>query len=148
MNTILLTLGSLTLGGSAAILLLALAGRSIRGRYGAKWRCWGWLLLCLRLALPFPLLPYIRTGAPIRVDIPNPPAVTQPSTIPNPPNNPNVPGTGNASASQGAAQGNPDPPVSSGGIPSPAPLTTERELDPARVALSLWLLGPARACGS
>ncbi len=141
MNTILLTLGSLTLGGSAAILLLALAGRSIRGRYGAKWRCWGWLLLCLRLALPFPLLPYIRTGAPIRVDIPNPPAVTQPSTVPNPPNNPNVPGTGNASASQGAAQGNPDPPVSSGGIPSPAPLTTERELDPARVALSLWLLG-------
>ncbi len=141
MNTILLTLGSLTLGGSAAILLLALAGRSIRGRYGAKWRCWGWLLLCLRLALPFPLLPYIRTGAPIRVDIPNPPAVTQPSTVPNPPNNPNVPGTGNASASQGAAQGNPDPPVSSGGVPSPAPLTTERELDPARVALSLWLLG-------
>ena len=58
-----------------------------------------------------------------------------------PPNNPNVPGTGNASASQGAAQGNPDPPVSSGGVPSPAPLTTERELDPARVALSLWLLG-------
>ena len=141
MNTILLTLGSLTLGGSAAILLLALAGRSIRGRYGAKWRCWGWLLLCLRLALPFPLLPYIRTGAPIRVDIPNPPAVTQPSTVPNPPNNPNVPGTGNTSASQGAAQGNPDPPVSSGGVPSPAPLTTERELDPARVALSLWLLG-------
>ena len=141
MNAILLTLGSLTLGGSAAILLLALAGRSIRGRYGAKWRCWGWLLLCLRLALPFPLLPYIRTGAPIRVDIPNPPAVTQPSTVPNPPNNPNVPGTGNASASQGAAQGNPDPPVSSGGVPSPAPLTTERELDPARVALSLWLLG-------
>lgn len=141
MNTILLTLGSLTLGGSAAILLLALAGRSIRGRYGAKWRCWGWLLLCLRLALPFPLLPYIRTGAPIRVDIPNPPGVTQPSTVPNSPNNPNVPGTGNASASQGAAQGNPDPPVSSGGVPSPAPLTTERELDPARVALSLWLLG-------
>ena len=141
MNTILLTLGSLTLGGSAAILLLALAGRSIRGRYGAKWRCWGWLLLCLRLALPFPLLPYIRTGAPIRVDIPNPPAVTQPSTGPQPPNKPNVPGTGNASASQGAAQGNPDPPVSSGGVPSPAPLTTERELDPARVALSLWLLG-------
>ncbi len=141
MNAILLTLGSLTLGGSAAILLLALAGRSTRGRYGAKWRCWGWLLLCLRLALPFPLLPYIRTGAPIRVDIPNPPAVTHPSTVPNPPNNPNMPGTGNASASQGAAQGNPNPPVPSGSAPSPAPLTTEREFDPVRVALSLWLLG-------
>lgn len=141
MNTILLTLGSLALGGSAAILLLALAGRSTRGRYGAKWRCWGWLLLCLRLALPFPLLPYIRTGAPIRVDIPNPPAVTQPSTIPNTPNNPNVPWTGNASASQGAAQGNPDPPAPSGSAPSPAPQSPERELDPARIALGLWLLG-------
>lgn len=141
MNAILLTLGSLTLGGSAAILLLALAGRSTRGRYGAKWRCWGWLLLCLRLALPFPLLPYIRTGAPIRVDIPNPPAVTQPSTVPNTPNNPNMPGTGNASASQGAAQGNPDPPVPSGGAPSPTPLPTEREPDPVRIALGLWLLG-------
>ena len=58
MNQMLLTLGTLTLGGSAAVLLLALAGRSTRGRYGAKWRCWGWLLLCLRLAVPLPLLPH------------------------------------------------------------------------------------------
>ena len=51
MEEILLTLGALTLGGSAAVLLLAWAGRSTRARYGAKWRCWGWLLLCLRLAV-------------------------------------------------------------------------------------------------
>lgn len=137
MNAILLTLGALTLGGSAAILLLALAGRSTRGRYGAKWRCWGWLLLCLRLALPFPLLPHIQTGAPIRVDVPNPPAVTRPSAVPN---TPNVPGTGNASASQGEAQGNPGP-APSESAPSPAPPTAERELDPARIVLGLWLLG-------
>lgn len=137
MNAILLTLGALTLGGSAAILLLALAGRSTRGRYGAKWRCWGWLLLCLRLALPFPLLPHIQTGAPIRVDVPNPPAVTRPSAVPN---TPNVPGAGNASASQGEAQGNPGP-APSESAPSPAPPATERELDPARIVLGLWLLG-------
>lgn len=137
MNAILLTLGALTLGGSAAILLLALAGRSTRGRYGAKWRCWGWLLLCLRLALPFPLLPHIQTGAPIRVDVPNPPAVTRPSAVPN---TPNVPGAGNASASQGEAQGKPGP-APSESSPSPAPPTTERELDPARIVLGLWLLG-------
>ena len=141
MNLILLTLGALTLGGSAAILLLAFAGRSTRGRYGAKWRCWGWLLLCLRLAIPFPLLPHGQTGAPIRVDVPNPPAVTRPSGTPNTPDTPNVPGTGNTPASPGGTQGQPNQPASSGSAPSPAPQTTQRELDPARLVLGLWLLG-------
>lgn len=141
MNQTLLTLGTLTLGGSAAILLLAFAGRSTRGRYGAKWRCWGWLLLCLRLAIPLPLLPHVQTGAPIRVDIPNPPAVTRPSATPDAPVTPNVPGTGNTSASQSEAQGQPNQPSPSGSAPSPAPQTTERELDPAPIALGVWLLG-------
>lgn len=141
MNLILLTLGTLTLGGSAAILLLALAGRSTRGRYGAKWRCWGWLLLCLRLAIPLPLLPHGQTGAPIRVDIPDLPAVTRPSSVPNPSNTPNVPGTGNAASSQGEAQGNPGQPAPSGSAPSPAPQTAERRLDPVQLVLGLWLLG-------
>lgn len=139
MNLILLTLGTLTLGGSAAILLLAFAGRSTRGRYGAKWRCWGWLLLCLRLAIPLPLLPHGQTGAPIRVDVPNPPAVTRPSTVPNTPNTPNGPGTGNTSASQGEAQGTPNQPAPSGSTPTPQ--TTQRELDPVQLVLGLWLLG-------
>jgi len=45
MDQILLTLGALTLGGSAAVAALALAGRSTRRRYGARWRCLAWLLL-------------------------------------------------------------------------------------------------------
>ena len=139
MNQTLLTLGALTLGGSAAILLLAFAGRSTRGRYGAKWRCWGWLLLCLRLAIPLPLLPHVQTGAPIRVDIPNPPAVTRPSATPDAPVTPN--GTGNTSASQSEAQGQPNQPSPSGSAPSPAPQTTERELDPVHIVLGVWLLG-------
>lgn len=131
MNSFLLTLGTLTLGSSAAILLLALAGRSTRGRYGAKWRCWGWLLLCLRLAVPLSLLPHVQTGAPIRVDVPNPPAVTRPSAVPNTPNIP-----GDNSASPGDAQGQPSQPA-----PSPTPQTPEREPDLARLVLGLWLLG-------
>lgn len=68
MDDFLLTLGALTLGGSAAILLLSLASRSTRSLYGARWRCWAWLLLCLRLAVPFPLLPQgQREAAPIQL---------------------------------------------------------------------------------
>lgn len=133
MNSILLTLGALTLGGSAAILLLALAGRSTRGRYGVKWRCWGWLLLCLRLALPLPLLPHAQTGAPIRVDVPNPPAAAQP---PNLPNLPNVPEDGSAAPGQAQGQHQTAP-----GASSPAPQTARREVGTARIILCLWLAG-------
>lgn len=142
MNSILLTLGTLTLGGSAAVLLLAFAGRSTRGRYMAKWRCWGWLLLCLRLALPFPLLPHFQTSAPIQMDIPNPPAVTQPSTPPNTPNIPNTPnGAGSGTPAPGDAQGKPNQPAPSESSPSPASPAPRREIDPARAALGVWLLG-------
>ena len=70
MNPILLTLGALTLGGSAAALLLAWAGSASRGRYGARWRCWAWLLLCLRLALPVPLVFREEARAPIQMEVP------------------------------------------------------------------------------
>ena len=55
MDNLLLTLAALTLGGSAAVAALALVSRSTRARYGARWRCWAWLLLCLRLAVPVSL---------------------------------------------------------------------------------------------
>ena len=97
MNQILLTLGTLTLGGSAAVLLLASMGTSTRARYGAKWRCSAWPLLCLRLAVPLPLVFRGETRAPIQVDVPNPPAVTQPVTPPNTHNVPAPPNTGDHS---------------------------------------------------
>ena len=75
MRDFLLGLAEVALGGSAAILLLLLAGRLLGNRYGARWRCWAWLLLCLRLALPLPLLP--EAPAPIQVTVP---AVTLPSS--------------------------------------------------------------------
>lgn len=67
MTDLLSALAALTLGGSAAVLLLALLGRS---SYRARWRCWAWALLCLRLLLPLP--------APDR----NVPAVQPPIQLP------------------------------------------------------------------
>lgn len=72
MSDLLPTLGALTLGGSAAVLALALASRSTRSRYGAKWRCWAWLLLCLRLAVPLPLLPQAEKEVQTPIQLPAP----------------------------------------------------------------------------
>ena len=52
MTECLVTLATLTLGGGAAILLLLLVERLTGRRYSARWRCWAWLLLAVRLALP------------------------------------------------------------------------------------------------
>ena len=62
MNRFLLDLAALSLGGGAVVLLLLLAARLTRGRYAARWR-WvlAWLLLCLRLAVPFSLLPVLQS---------------------------------------------------------------------------------------
>ena len=105
MTLFLLTLGGLTLGGSAAILLLALAGRSTRARYGARWRCWAWALLCLRLALPFPLFPRAQESAPLQVDVPRDTLLTPnlsptgSSPVPTQPPEPDPEGSGAASTS-------------------------------------------------
>lgn len=73
MTDLLSALGALTLGGSAAVGLLALASRSSRTRYGAKWRCLAWLLLCLRLAVPLSLLPQgeEQVQSPVRLPAPS-----------------------------------------------------------------------------
>lgn len=137
MNDLLLTLGALTLGGSAAVLLLALASRTPRARYGAKWRCWAWLLLCLRLALPFPLLPHGENRAPIQVDVPTPPAAVQPSAGPA--------ASASAEASPPGVQTDPLPPgqpwSGSGNIKYEAP--PREPLEPAKILLGLWLAGAA-----
>ena len=132
----LLTLGGLTLGGSAAAVLLALAGRTTWGRYGSKWRCWAWLALCLRLAVPLPLAPHGEAGAPIQVEIPPaavvPPTLIAPGDTPGPapvpePKEPSV------SAPETSPHPGVQPPASAQG-PS---------LSPAQIALGVWLLGAA-----
>ncbi len=131
MNQVLLTLGGLTLGGSAVVALLAWAGRPGWSRYGAGWRCWGWLLLCLRLALPLPLLPQSQARAPIRMELPAP----------------------SAAAPEFPVDGGTDPglPVQEaerpgGGVPSQAPTVPAEARpaprpDPVHIVFALWLLG-------
>ena len=73
MGETLLFLVTLSVGGGAAVAALAFFSRSTRSRYGARWRCWAWLLLCLRLAVPIPLLPQAEEGAkaPIQLTAPS-----------------------------------------------------------------------------
>ncbi|MCI9156660.1 MAG: M56 family metallopeptidase [Lawsonibacter sp.] len=136
MNQTLLTLGALTLGGSAAAALLALAARLPKPRYGAKWRCRAWLLLCLRLALPLPLLPQAEEHAPIQVDLPNPPAAVQPAA---------PAASASAEAFAPGFQTDPAPPGQPWG-PNHK-ITVEppgkKPIDPAAVLLGLWLAGAA-----
>ena len=65
-------LATLTLGGGAAVLVFALATRVIRTRYGARWRCWVWLLLCLRLVatVSFDFAAENPREAPIQINTP------------------------------------------------------------------------------
>ncbi|MEG2833682.1 MAG: M56 family metallopeptidase [Ruthenibacterium sp.] len=79
---------------SIIIAILAMMHPFLRKRYAAKWRYWAWLLLALRLLLPFHFdLPANAPIAPIQMQVPNrviytytPPAVlpetqmTQPQT--------------------------------------------------------------------
>ena len=143
MDEVLLALGALTLGGSAAVLLLAWAGRSTRGRYGAKWRCWGWLLLCLRLAVPLPLDFHGEARAPIQMEVPNPPAAVQPSPTPNAP----APGAvhGPSGGSQSVQPNAPeDGPAALPPDPSaPAQPGKRPSFNPAAVLTGVWLAGAA-----
>lgn len=73
LSDILTTLGALTLGGAVAVILFAVTARASRTRYAARWRCWIWALLCLRLAIPFSMLSLRpeSTKAPIQVSVPS-----------------------------------------------------------------------------
>ena len=141
MNQLLMSLGGLTLGGSAVILVLALAGRSTRARYGARWRCWAWALLCLRLALPFPLVPQVRESAPIQVDVPRSSLLVQ---------SPRPSGGSAAAPPSGEEAGTSSAQVPSGGGSAPvqggsaASAASEGgTLSLPRVLVLLWLAGAA-----
>ena len=134
MNSILLTLGALTLGGSAAVLLLAWAGRASRGRYGARWRCWAWLLLCLRLAIPMPLVFHGESHAPIQMDVPNP-TITQAPPVTAPP-----PAGGQSDPVLPAAPESPAPATPPDREPS-AGSEAKRPISVSFILLTVWLTG-------
>ena len=135
MTDVLLSLGSLTLGGSAAIVLLALTGRFTRTRYAARWRCWVWLLLCLRLAVPLTLP--LQGQAPIQVEVP---AALLQAPAPIHTDTPSV---------QVPAQSAPDtsvPPTDPSVIGEPG-RTPGLSLSPLQMLTGVWLLGAAGVLG-
>ncbi len=80
MTDFLFHLGALSLGGGLVGLVLMAAGLLTRSRYAARWRCWGWLLLCLRLAIPFSFsFPNVQVRAPIQISSPS---LERPSELP------------------------------------------------------------------
>lgn len=72
MSEFLAALGTLSLGGSAAVCALALTARLSRAKYAARWRCWAWLILCIRLAIPAAIqLPErMEAQPPIQITVP------------------------------------------------------------------------------
>ncbi len=130
-SDLLLTLGALTLGGAVAVALLALTFRASRTRYAARWRCWIWVLLCLRLVVPHSFL----TGgeeshqAPIRLPVPEDTVVYEYT----PPDRVETPSQPSAAPTPGASATEITPAVT-------APVTTAPPAaEPAaKVSLSLW----------
>lgn len=140
MNDFLVHLGALALGGTGAILLLRCAALLTRSRYAARWRCWGWLLLCLRLALPVPLPSFAgtQTGAPIRISVPQDQIIYQ--------SGPALPSPSPAPSASGAASGAAAPQVSA---PAAGQTPAVRDRGPAitltGLLFAVWLAGAAGA---
>ena len=53
MSEFLFGLAELSLTMGAVIALLLALGPVLSRRFGSQWRCWAWLLVALRLAVPF-----------------------------------------------------------------------------------------------
>lgn len=122
---ILTDLLAVTMRGGLVILLLLGLGRVGRLRYGAGWRCLAWLLLCLRMAVPGPLLPVEISiaPAPIQVELPGDRVIYQ--TVPD---------------------GTPPQTGEPGAVEEPAPVQPEKPafvLSASQVLLGLWVTGAA-----
>lgn len=141
MTDFLFHLGALSLGGGLVGLVLMAAGLLTRSRYAARWRCWGWLLLCLRLAIPFPFsFPNIQVRAPIQISSPS---LERPSELPFTAGRP----------FQNAVQSPVSPTSSSDGeSTSPSASSSQNNTDPqdskptiyfSQILTGVWLLGGA-----
>ena len=144
MTDFLTSIAGVSLGGGAVILLLVVLAKLTRGRYGARWRCWAWLLLALRLAVPLPLLPAGSASAPIQIQVPPDRVIYQPMRTPRP---------SAAQPSQPVQTAVPSAAPSSVPVSTPAPevLPTE-QTQPAPITvggilLALWVTGGAAVLG-
>ena len=142
MTEFLVALATLTLGGGAAILLLLLVGQLTGRRYSARWRCWAWLLLAVRLALPLSPSVLPQTRAPVQLPLPSNPVIyeyTPPVQGPDTAPSGHAPGTVPAPPVQRPAGADAGPDTA---VPSSAfSLTLSQAL------FSLWLAGAAGVLG-
>lgn len=154
MGETLLFLATLSVGGGAAVAALAFFSRSTRSRYGARWRCWAWLLLCLRLAVPIPLLPQAEEGtkAPIQLTAPSDPIIFQGRPAhPNPDVEPSSADNLSVPAHPNQTEQSPSTSVSSPeqdqttppGTSVQSPASSGFSLSLSQVVTAVWLVGAA-----
>ena len=142
MTDFLPRLAALSLGGGGVILLLLTAGQLTRMKYAARWRCVGWLLLCLRLAVPVSLVSLLpaqgaQAAAPIRLELPSDRVVYTYQ----PPVRPSLPAQGGTTGGeQTAAPGDSAAPAAPAAQQPSAPAFT---LSLSQLLFLLWLLGAA-----
>lgn len=141
MTDFLLHLGALSLGGGLVGLALMAAGLLTRSRYAARWRCWGWLLLCLRLAVPLTLsFPNTQVRAPIQISSPS---LERPSELPFTTGRPFQNAVQSPVSPTGSSDGeSASPPVSSSQS-SAAPQDSKPTIYFSQILTVVWLLGGA-----
>lgn len=136
-SDLLLTLGTLTLGGAAAVMVFALTARLSRARYAARWRCWIWALLCLRLVIPFSFWGggEKQMQAPIQLTVPQNTVIYEYR-----PAAPSAPAQ-ESDAPAAAPSETPSGPQTVPGSEAPADETVRISL--TQILLALWLAGMA-----
>ena len=151
MTDFLLHLGTLSLGGGAAVLLLVLAGQMSRKRYAARWRCQAWGILCILMILPVPLFclpaPIQAPSALIRLQIPSDAALPH-RTAPESEERPPLLPAGGETAGGGSVRPTGTPSAQAAAHPS-APQASQAPAGPVRPTFSvpapLLVLWPAGA---
>ena len=141
MTDFLFHLGALSLGGGLVGLVLMATGLLTRSRYAARWRCWGWLLLCLRLAIPLPFsFPNVQVRAPIQLTSPS---LERPSELPFTARRPFQDAAPSPVAPTGSSSQQPD--SSSPTSSSPDDTDTLTETKPtvylSQIVTGIWILG-------
>ena len=149
MTDFLARLGTLSLGGGVAVLLLIGAGRMSRNRYAARWRCRAWSILCLLMILPVPMFalpnPVKTPSTLIRLQLPADHAVSNRPTLETGERQPDPQDNG------GHAAGNPASPTGTTSAQSPqrqsTPQVSQVPQTPAAAAVHSFsvpamLLGP------
>ena len=118
-------------------LILMLTARFTHARYAARWRCWVWLVLCLRLAVPLPLLPdRPAQQAPIQLPMVEDRVVLRPAPGP-------AASTSEPSPAPSGSNRPAQPAASSSPAEPEAGAAPDLSLSLSQLIFGLWLLGAA-----